>query len=119
MKRILIVDDEPNSVAPIQMLFEQEGYETKLVDTHAGIFSVIDEFQPHLILLDVYLKGSDGRYICDLLKSTNRTKHIPVVLISGIVAAKELLHENTLADGFLNKPFDIDESFEQIKALMD
>ena len=117
-KRILIVDDEPNSVEPMMMLFEEEGYELKLMNTHAGIFHIIDEFKPNLILLDVFLKGSDGRYICNLLKSMNKTKTIPIVLISGIMDAQQLLQEDIEADAFLHKPFDIDESIQRVKALM-
>lgn len=117
--KILIVDDEPNSVEPMMMLFEDEGYKIRLMDTHAGIFNVIDEFEPNLILLDVFLNGSDGRYICNLLKSIDKTGAIPIVLISGMTTRQEILDFDIQTDGFLQKPFNLDECLEKVKSLLD
>jgi len=117
-KRILIVDDQPLSIEPMTMLFEEEGYEVKTMNTHRGIFTEINEFQPDIILLDVFLNGNDGRYICNLLKSMHKTQDIPIVLISGLMEYKTILSEDVCPDGFLQKPFDLDKCIEMVKSLV-
>ncbi|RZK54386.1 MAG: response regulator [Pedobacter sp.] len=117
-KRILIVDDEPLSVEPMTMLFEEEGYEVKTMNTHKGIFTEIDEFLPDIILLDVFLHDNDGRYICNLLKSMGKTEHMPIVLISGVVDEETILNDDVSPDGFLQKPFDLEKCVTMVKSLV-
>ncbi len=116
--KILLVDDEPLSIEPMTMLFEEEGYEVRIMNTHKGIFNEIDEFQPNIILLDVFLNGNDGRYICNLLKSMDKTQDIPIVLISGRLNYETILSEDICPDGFLQKPFDLDECLAMVKKLV-
>ncbi len=118
MKKILIIDDEPNSVEPIKMLFEDEGFEPKIIGSHTGLFQEIDGFKPDLILLDIMLRGTDGRYVCELLKSTTRTQEIPVVLISGSISYSAVAENKLSADGYLQKPFDLDAVMEKVRALI-
>ena len=117
-KRILIVDDQPLSIEPMTMLFEEEGYEVKTMNTHKGIFTEIDEFNPDIILLDVFLNGNDGRYICNLLKSMDKTQIIPIVLISGVMEYETILSDDVCPDGFLQKPFDLDKAIAMVKSLV-
>lgn len=118
MKRILLVDDELNSVEPIIMLLEEEGYEVKFLHTHEGMLNIIDELKPDLILLDICLGNIDGRYICNLLKSFERTNKIPIILISGLKDEEEVLKGNILGDGFLQKPFNLDELLKKVKTFL-
>ncbi|RZL65852.1 MAG: response regulator, partial [Pedobacter sp.] len=82
------------------------------------LFNMLDEFKPDIILLDIYLKDSDGRYLCNLLKSLGKTENIPIVLISGMMEESEVSERDILADGFLYKPFDLDESIQKIRSLL-
>ncbi len=114
-KRILVVDDDPDILDALQMLLEFAGYEVKttekgeyaenLRDTNGGL--------PHLIILDVLLSGKDGRLICQKLKSQLDTKHIPIIMVSAHPNAKHSVAA-VGADGFLAKPFDVDELLEMV-----
>ena len=115
VKRILVVDDDPDILDALQMLLEFSGYEVKttekgeyaenLRDTNGGL--------PHLIILDVLLSGKDGRIICQKLKSQQDTKHIPIIMISAHPNAKHSVAA-VGADEFLAKPFDADELLEMV-----
>ena len=102
-KRVLVVDDSQAILDVMTLALEAEGYEVTTSLTGA-YFQHMGGTLPDLILLDVLLSGEDGGEICQRLKSDERTRHIPVILIS----AHAGLHETTArcgADGFLVKPF--------------
>lgn len=102
-KRILVVDDSHAILDVLSMALEAEGYEVTTSLTGAG-FRQIERNPPDLILLDVLLSGEDGSEICQRLKSDERTRRIPVILISAHTGLQETARRCG-ADGFLVKPF--------------
>ena len=110
VKKILVVDDDPDILDALRFLLEFSGYEVKttekgeyaenLRDTNGGF--------PDLIILDVLLSGRDGRLICQRLKRQHDTQHIPIIRISAHPNAKQSVAA-VGADDFLAKPFDADE----------
>ena len=58
--------------------------------------------------MDVMLAEMDGRLICRDLKENLLTRHIPVILVSGIHELAESLHQQGAPNEFLAKPFDLD-----------
>jgi len=117
-KKILVVDDDPDILDALQLTLEDAGYDVttaqkaeyaeNLRDTNGGL--------PDVIILDVLLSGKDGRLICRKLKSQEDTRHIPVLMISAHPTAQQSV-QAVGADGFLAKPFDIDELLEKVSAL--
>ena len=115
VKKILVVDDDPDILDALRFLLEFAGYEVKttekgeyaenLRDTNGGL--------PDLIILDVLLSGKDGRLICQKLKSQQDTKHIPVIMISAHPNAKQSVAA-VGANDFMAKPFDADELLELV-----
>ncbi|HTI13103.1 MAG TPA: response regulator [Dictyobacter sp.] len=106
---ILVVDDDEGIVEVVQIVLESEGYEV-LVSMDGEYFSHLGDKDnlPDLILLDVLLSGANGRDICTSLKQNERTKHIPVLMLSAHSDARKVAHTSG-ADDFLEKPFDVDE----------
>ena len=108
---ILVVDDEPDILAFLQVLLELEGYAARTaVQIEPDLF--LREL-PDLVLLDVLLSGKDGREIVKELKSQEATRHIPVIMFSAHPSASEtaLLAG---ADSFVAKPFEIEELLSKI-----
>jgi DNA-binding response OmpR family regulator len=105
-KRILIVDDDPTLLSVVQLILEEEGY---LPYTSAEVSNLEDllSVEPDLILLDVFLSGVDGRMISRWLKSQDRTKDIPLVLMGASSSTRATLLKSG-ADAVLTKPFDLD-----------
>lgn len=114
MKKILVIDDEPDILDAVKIVLEDEGFfvETSIkgdeIENRSANF-------PDLILLDVLLSGKDGRHIAKKLKSQDSTKHIPIIMMSAHPTAKQEIQEY-LADDFIAKPFEIDYLLERIKA---
>ena len=119
MKKILILDDNEDILALILMILEMEGYQTKGISTGKELMKSVEEFKPALILLDVLLGDSDGRILCNDLKSNPSTAHIPVIMISASHAALSLSEDHHKPDDFISKPFDIDDLVNRIKGVMD
>jgi CheY-like chemotaxis protein len=107
---ILVVDDDEGIVEVIQIVLEGEGYAVRTATNSTDLHDLTDNL-PDLILLDVLLSGDDGRDICKSLKSNEMTKDIPVIMLSAHSDASKVADAGG-ADGFLEKPFDVDKLIE-------
>ena len=67
-KEILIVDDEPSIVVPIQFLMEQQGYNVIIAKNGEDALDIILKYKPDLILLDIMLPGIDGYEVCEIVR---------------------------------------------------
>jgi CheY-like chemotaxis protein len=116
--KILVIDDDLGILEALDMLLQEEGYRTE-VSTKNGEYveRSIEREPPDLIILDILLSGHDGREICKRLKSDERTRHIPVMLISAHIRA-ELSAIEAGADAFLAKPFDISDLLDKVAELL-
>ncbi len=112
MKKILIVDDDPSILESIQLLLESEGYFVETLPDSKNIHTQL--IGKDLLLLDVWLPFKNGTEVAKELKGDRSTKNIPIVLISG---ARELrtLAKEVRVDGFLEKPFDINQLLTIVK----
>src|SRR5690554_1626131 len=114
IKKILLVDDNESILDAVSMVLEDAGY---LVDqTLKGdeVYQKIAKFMPDLILLDVLLSKKDGRDICKKIKANEKTKHIPIIMISAHPNAEKSIKECG-AEFFLAKPFETDVLLQTIK----
>lgn len=64
MQKILLVDDDPDVIAVLQMLLKKKGYQVATASREEEAYKQVELFKPHLIVLDVLLSGVDGRAIC-------------------------------------------------------
>ena len=102
-QRIAVVDDDANVLSLMQAVLELEGYGVHTCSTAAELCQLVAD-PPGLIVLDVFLKGGDGREVCRHLKQKEQTRQIPIILYSAYLGASEVL-QATHADDFLAKPF--------------
>ena len=65
-RKILIVEDEPNIVVPLQFIMEENGYEISVAFTGEEAVQKLSEEKPDLILLDIMLPGMDGYELCQI-----------------------------------------------------
>lgn len=118
--RVLLIDDSATIVALLRKLLRQNGYETlEAGNAEAGIELARTE-QPDLIFLDIVLPGMNGFSALRTLRRDPLTKAIPIVMISGNVAATEQFYVQRIgADDFMKKPFSRSEVFSRIEPLLD
>ncbi|MDB5200177.1 MAG: response regulator [Chitinophagaceae bacterium] len=117
MAKILIVDDNADVLHVMQLLLSSRGFEIAVTTKGEETVNLVNTFQPELIFLDIHLSGLDGRDISRQLKTTEETKHIPVILFSANVIKGAMLEES-LADEFIAKPFDIHELLLKVNKLI-
>ena len=85
-----------------------QGYQTFSPTTEFDIYSLARKEEPSLIFLDIWLAGIDGVKIAQELKNDDRTKDIPIIMMSANTQT-EKLSQSVKTDGFLLKPFTIEE----------
>jgi two-component system response regulator VicR len=114
-KRILVIDDDEDILSILDIIFGEEGYEPILIKTGTTA-EEIRILHPDLILLDVRIAGCDktGAEICTEIKSQLEIADIPVLLLSAEVDI-DILASGCGANGFVNKPFDIDNLLKKVK----
>jgi CheY-like chemotaxis protein len=82
-KTIMVVDDSPTVRKLIIGKLEKHGHKVVAAVDGMDALSKINDITPDLILLDVTMPRLDGYQLCKLVKSNPKTKHVPVVMISG------------------------------------
>ena len=105
-KRIIVVDDDEDTLQIISYVLIEAGYEIIPANDIVS-FNRIGDLHADLILLDDWLTDGYGSQLCLQLKNDPKTCHIPVILFS----ANDNIEQNALAcraDDFIAKPFDLD-----------
>jgi DNA-binding response OmpR family regulator len=117
MKRILVVDDDPDTLEAVRILLELNGYEVLTSSKGDDAVNNVVDFSPNIIMLDVYLKGSNGVEICNRLKSSSLTRHIPIIMFSA-ESNDYLILRKCAADDFIAKPFDLKVLLAKVEQLL-
>ena len=112
-KKIIIADDDPAIVESVQYILEEAGFKVETTLDGNRVQKMADS-NPDLLILDIWMSGSDGRQICRSLKSQDKTKDIPVILFSANNETEKLSRQAG-ADDFLAKPFEITELLEKVE----
>lgn len=99
------MDDDPDILDSMRMILEFRGYEVETALDGEKI-KQLDGRLPDLFLIDIWMSGVSGLEICKQLKSDQKTKDIPVVMVSANISIREL-SEQCNADGYLAKPFEL------------
>jgi len=115
VKTLLIIEDDRDIMNVMVTALKGEGYSVQTGFDVTALFE-IEKDPPALILLDNWLDGKTGHDICYQLKRSPKTQMIPVLLVS---ATQNLAQTAAScgADGFLMKPFELEELFEAVARL--
>jgi len=117
-KKILIIEDDPNILAILKIIFTDEGFQT-VINSTGTTLDEVNIIHPDLILMDIRIVGSpkSGAEICRELKAASETGQIPVVLLSAEYDLAMIASE-CKADDFINKPFDIGTLVNRVNKLL-
>lgn len=114
-KKILIIEDDAGIQELISYLLEAEGFQ---VDTIVhNLTTDLTPYHADLILLDEWVNKKEGHMLCKEIKQVHATQHIPVIILSTAVDIEDIAR-NCHADGFIPKPFDIDDIIREVKRVL-
>ncbi len=117
--KILIVEDEPNIVLPLQFSLEQKGYEVKIVGRGEDALDILPSFKPDLILLDIMLPGIDGYEVCQNIRENPDMQNIKIIYLSAMGRDIDVAKGIALAaDAYIVKPFSILDVMSKVKELL-
>lgn len=118
-KKILIVDDDVDTIRLIKLMLDKQGYSVVTAPNGDQAINITQIEQPDLILLDIMMPDIDGYEVTRKLRSEPSTSHIPIIMFT----AKNELEDKLLAfdvgaDDFISKPSQPRELFAHIKAVL-
>jgi DNA-binding response OmpR family regulator len=117
--RILIVDDEPNIVVPLEFLMRREGYEVATAADGEAALRAVAERTPDLVILDVMLPRMSGFEVCRSLRADPRLSALRILMLSAKGREAEIEKGLGLgADAYVTKPFSTRELVARVRALL-
>lgn len=118
--RILIVDDDSIVRDTLESILYPDGYEITFAGSGPGAIKLLDELKPDTILLDVIMEeGMDGLEVCSHIKSKEKWRHIPIIMVTGLDSKEDLARcLNAGADDFVQKPVNGLELRARVKSML-
>ena len=118
-KKVLIVDDEPSIIVPLQFLMEQNGFETSVAFSGEEAMETVSESHPNLILLDIMLPIIDGFEVCQRVRENPEWNDIRIILLTAMGSEANIAKGLALgADAYITKPFSNSEVIAKVKELI-
>ncbi|MDX6181297.1 response regulator [Flavobacterium sp. Fl-77] len=119
MKKILIVDDEPNIVMSLEYTFKKNNFEVFIARDGQEALDILEKQLPDLIILDVMMPMVDGFATLEEIKKDSRLQHCKVIFLSAKNKQKNIDKGLALgADLYVVKPFSIKKLVEQVNELI-
>ena len=119
-EEILIVDDEPNVVMPIQFLMEQQGYRVMIAERGEDALDLIYQYKPDLVLLDILLPGIDGYEVCEIIRLNPNYRNVKIIFLTAKGREVEIAQGLALgADAYITKPFSNAALIAKVKEVLE
>ncbi len=117
--KILVVDDEEQSLRLMEAMLIPNGYDVILLDDSNKVTEVAQSQQPDLIILDVMMPGLDGYTALTEIKENEGIKHIPVIMATAVgYEMNKQLAETLGAANYLTKPIELTNLLETISRFL-
>jgi DNA-binding response OmpR family regulator len=105
--KLLVVEDDEGIREMLSIVLSYEGYEVVMAQD-GSILDDLETIKPDIIFLDEWLCNEKGSDLCRKLKANPLTAFIPVILLSALMSVEQFSMQAG-ADGFIRKPFDLEE----------
>ena len=118
MRKVLIVDDEPNIVTALEFLLRRSGYDVRVATNGAEALEQIDSYRPDVVLLDVMMPVRSGYEVCQKVRERPDLADVRIVMLSAKGSEAEVSKGLSLgADLYITKPFSTQELVAAIDRL--
>lgn len=119
MKRIFVVDDEPDVVELLQTILQSAGFEVEVATDGRSALARILAKPADLLVLDLMMPGLDGFELLKLLRLDRRAAEMPVLIVSARTGQQDQIESLQLgANAYLCKPFSPRDLVRQVRSLL-
>jgi two-component system alkaline phosphatase synthesis response regulator PhoP len=119
MKKILIVDDEPNIVMTLEYTFKKSNYEVFIARDGQEALDILKSNFPDVIILDIMMPMVDGFATLEQIRKDENLKHTKVLFLSAKNKESDIEKGMALgADAYMTKPFSIKKVVEKVEELL-
>src|SRR5271155_2619430 len=116
MKKIVLIEDDPDLYTLIQYNLEKEGFTLAGSQTGKGALELCRRERPELIILDIMLPDSDGLEICKGIRAHPELAHIPLIFLTARASETDRIVGLELgANDYIVKPFFVRELIARVK----
>ncbi len=120
MKKILIVDDEPNIVMSLEYTFKKNNFEVFIARDGQEALDILQTALPNIIILDIMMPNVDGYNTLEQIKNDERLQETKVIFLSAKNKEKDIEKGLSLgADLYMTKPFSVKKLVEQVNFLLE
>lgn len=118
MERVIqVVEDDADIRFIVEYVLEDASYTVETFENARAFLNRSNKKNVDLVILDVMLPDGSGLDLSKTLKENNTTSGIPVIIMSAHAGSDVALSEGA-ADGFIQKPFDIDHFVKEVNAFI-
>lgn len=115
-KRILVVDDEPDTILLLKHIFIQEGFDAAGATSGLECLRRLNEIDPDLVLLDLMMPEMDGM---QTLQEMRKISNVPVIIVSAVNQKSEIVNAlQSGVDDYVTKPFNNAEVVARVKNVL-
>ena len=114
---VLVVDDDSNIREVLHKFFTLKGYQVILAANGEQALELAESEMPKVILLDINMPGIDGMETCKRLRADEKTRLIPIILITAYGATRTEASDAG-ADDIIYKPFDMKDLSIRLKSVI-
>jgi len=116
---VLIVDDEPSIIVPLEFLMKQNGYDVIVAQSGEEAIELIAKYIPDLVLLDIMLPGIDGFEVCEIIRLNAEWQKMKVMFLTARGRELDMAKGLILgADEYITKPFSNATLIKKVKKLL-
>jgi DNA-binding response OmpR family regulator len=118
-KRIVIAEDEESILASLEFLARKAGLETRCARDGNQAMRAVEEFRPHLVVLDVMLPFRSGLEVCHAIRADPALRETKVLILTAKGGALETARGiGAGADDYVVKPFSTRELTQKLRAML-
>ncbi len=118
-KKILVIDDDRAVVRLLQCRLAAHGYNVLAAFDGVSGLEKVEQASPDLITLDVMMPELNGYSVCSFLKTHEKYKSIPIIMITVRSDKNDSVFDTTFSpEAYVTKPFNMDELLTRIEELL-
>jgi two-component system, sensor histidine kinase and response regulator len=104
---ILVIEDSPTQAEKLKYFLEKHNYQVRVASNGSVALAMVHKSKPELIISDVMMPEMDGFELCRRIKSEERFKDVPVIILTSLADPQDVIRGlESGAENFVTKPYD-------------